>query len=176
MNHASTPEGQSNIVDEHVNLKPRTRYRAACWLRANTAFSRSGNKEFARMLRKQTYPVQKVYRQLMDSYAGEPLGVECRSISRQQWAFVAPETGVPGQFRVQYFDEDGFTGHFVHTKLEEAVESMLREGYRVIEAGALDKIAATPRWARGVQVATLRQRCQEGLMSFAEMVEAMKAL
>jgi hypothetical protein len=60
--------------------------------------------------------------------------------------------------------------------MEEAVETMLREGYRIVEAGALDKVASTARWARGVHVAALRQRCQEGLMSFPEMVEAIKAL
>ncbi len=145
-------------------------------MRATTAFVRSGNKDFARMLRKSVYPVQKVYRQLMVAYGGEPVGVECRDKTGRRWAFVAPETGEPGQFRVQYFDEDGFTGHYVHSKLEEALESMLREGYRIVDAGALDKVAATARWARGVKVAALRQRCQEGLMSFQEMVEALKAV
>jgi hypothetical protein len=53
---------------------------------------------------------------------------------------------------------------------------MLNEGFRQVDAGALDRIAATPRWARGVKVAALRQKCQEGLMTFPEMVEAIKAL
>lgn len=176
MNFESISAASGSTVEKHPDLTPRLRYRSAGWLRANTAFGRTGNQGFARMLKKSAYRIQKVYRQLMEAYAGEPVGVECRSTSRQQWAFVAPETGVPGQFRVQYFDEDGFTGHCVYSKLEEAVETMLREDYRIIEAGALDRIAATARWARGVQVAALRQRCQEGLMSFAEMAEAIKAL
>lgn len=176
MNRQSISAAQGSTVESDMNTAPRLRYRAAGWLRANTAFARSGNKAFARMLKKSAYPLQKVYRLLMEAYAGEPVGVECRCTTRQHWAFVAPETGVPGQYRVQYFDEDGFTGHYVHTKLEEAVESMIREGYRVIEPGALDRIAATARWARGVQVAALRQRCQEGLMSFPDMLEAMKVL
>lgn len=170
----SAAQCDTDEMDAHQTL--RVRYRSAGWLRANTAFARSGNKGFARMLRKSVYPVQKVYRQLMEAYGGEPVGIECRDKSSQRWAFVAPETGEPGQFRVQYFDEDGFTGHYAHSKLEEAVEAMLREGYRRIDVGALDRVAATPRWARGVKVASLRQRCQEGLMSFPEMVEALKAL
>jgi len=176
MNTVATPEVSSKTAELDSGCEPRMRYRSAGWLRANTAFARSGNKDFARMLKKSAYPVQKVYRLLMEAYGGEPVGVECRDRSRQQWAFVAPETGEPGQFRVQYFDEDGFTGHYVHSKLEEALESMLREGYRILDAGALDKVAATARWARGVKVAALRQRCQEGLMSFADMVDAIKAL
>lgn len=176
MNLTSNLEVQGDSDDKHVAQTPRLRYRSAGWLRANTAYARSGNEGFARMLRKSVYPVQKVYRQLMVAYGGEPVGIECRDKASQRWAFVAPETGEPGQFRVQYFDEDGFTGHYTHSKLEEAVESMLREGYRIVEAGALDKVAATARWTRGVQVAALRQRCQEGLMSFSEMVEALKAL
>ncbi|MBK3780157.1 hypothetical protein G3A43_07790 [Paraburkholderia aspalathi] len=176
MNFIAISAAQSNPVEQHMNPTFRARYRAQAWLRANTAFGRTGKKDFARMLKKSAYPIQKVYRQLMEAYAGEPIGVECRSTSLQNWAFVVPETGVPGQFRVQYFDEDGFTGHCVHSKMEEAVETMLREGYRIAEAGALDKVASTARWARGVHVAALRQRCQEGLMSFSDMVEAIKAL
>ncbi|MEX3983760.1 hypothetical protein AB4Y45_32780 [Paraburkholderia sp. EG287A] len=176
MNFEATPAEQSNTAEPDQAFKPRLRYRAAGWLRANTAFARTGNKGFARMLKKSTYPVQKVYRYLMETYGGEPVGVECRNTDRQHWGFVAPEPGIPGQYRVQYFDEDGFTGHNVHTTLDDAVETMVREGYRIVEPGALDKTAATSRWARGVKVAALRQRCQEGLMSFSDMVEAIRAL
>jgi hypothetical protein len=164
----------SNTVD--LEFEPRLRYRAAGWVRANTAFAGSQHKWFARQLRKSAYPVQKGYRQLMEAYGGEPVGIECRHTDRQHWGFVAPETGIPGQYRVQYFDEDGFSGHSVFSNLEEAVETMLRDGYRIVDVGALDKTAATPRWARGVQVATLRQQCQEGLITFPKMVEAMRAL
>jgi hypothetical protein len=155
---------------------PRVRYRAQCWLSANTAFERTGNDGFAKMLKESAFRIQTAYRRLMTAHAGEPLGIECQSTSRQAWAFVAPEPGQRGQFRIQYFDEDGFSSHEVHRELAGAVEAMLREGYRNVDAGALDRIAATPRWARGVKVATLRQKCQEGLITFPEMHDALKAL
>jgi hypothetical protein len=155
---------------------PRVRYRAACWLSANTAFERTGNDGFAKMLRESAFRIQTVYRKMMTAYAGEPLGIECQSTSRQAWAFVAPEPGDSGQFRIQYFDADGFSGHEVHREFTEALEAMIAEGFRVVDAGALDRNAATPRWARGVKVAALRQKHQEGLMTFPEMLDAMQAL
>jgi len=154
----------------------RVRYRAKCWLSANTAFERTGNDGFAKMLRESAYRIQSVYRKLMTAYAGEPVGIECQSTSRQAWAFIAPEPGDSGHFRIQYFDADGFSGHEVHREFTEALETMIAEGFRVVDAGALDRNAATPRWARGVKVAALRQKHQEGLMTFPEMLDAMQAL
>jgi len=176
MNIEATHAGQRTTVGLLPAAPQRKRYRSAGWLDVLTGLSRSDNPNFARMLKQSAYPVQKAYRQLMETYGGEPLFVECRSTTRQQWAFVADEIGVPGEFRVQYFDEDGFTGHLVYKTVEEAVESMLLERYRIVEPGALDRIAATARWARGVKVATLRQQAQEDLISFTEMLDAIQAL
>jgi hypothetical protein len=165
-----------SVAQPQRTTAPRVRYRAQCWLRANTALERTGNDGFAKMLKQSAFRIQTLYRRLMTTYAGEPVGIECQSSSRQAWAFVAPEPGESGHFRIQYFDEDGFSSHYVHRELTDAVETMLNEGYRDVDAGALDRMAATPRWARGVKVAALRQKCQEGLMTFPEMVEAIKAL
>jgi hypothetical protein len=164
----------STPVSAAQGMTPRVRYRAQCWLTANTAWA--GNDFFEKLLKESAFRIQTVYRRLMTAYSGEPVGIECRTDSRNAWAFVAQEPCESGRFRIQYFDEDGFSNHLVYNDLPEAVETMLSEGFRNVDAGALDRVAATPRWARGVKVATLRQKYQEGLMTYPEMLDALEAL
>ncbi len=72
-----------------------TRFRTAQWDRARVAHLRVAS-DFARHLRQIASPVQICYQQLMQAYKGEPVGIECRSIHREAWGFVAPEmSGVP---------------------------------------------------------------------------------
>lgn len=152
-----------------------TRFRTTQWDRARIAHLRVGP-DFARHLRQIASPVQICYQQLMQAYKGEPVGVECRSIHRAAWAFVAPEMSGSDPWRIQRFDEDGFVGHTCHNSLEEAVESLLNEGFQVPDPGALDRIGASERWARGVRLAAVRQRFQEGLITYQQMLEEALAL
>jgi len=132
--------------------------------------------DFAKHLRDLARPLQIEYQRLMAAHGGRPIGIECRSAFRPAWAFVLPEMNEAGRFRVQCFDEDGFFSHQVYDGLEQAIENMMVDGYRTPDVGALDRIAATDRWAMGVKYATLRQRFQEGLITYVRMLEEMKAL
>lgn len=154
---------------------PVQRYRSISWERVRSSTSRL-SPDFARHLRDISRPLQIAYQRLMAAYAGQPVGVECRMEDRDSWAFVLPETSDARPWRIQQFDQDGFVGHLCFGSLEEAVEEMLRMGYRVVESGALDRIASTARWARGVRRAALMQKHQEGLISYRQMVEELSAL
>ncbi|WP_241023823.1 hypothetical protein [Burkholderia sp. Ac-20365] len=128
-------------------------------------------------MRRIAAPVQIAYQRLMSTYAGSPVGIECRLGDRRQWCFIVEEmSSAEDKWRIQFFDEDGFVGHGCEKTLEKAVERIVQEGYRTIDPGALDRIASTPRWARGVKVATIRQKHQEGLIDFQQMCTEMKAL
>ncbi|ASW03880.1 hypothetical protein [Paraburkholderia aromaticivorans] len=151
------------------------RYRTTTWERARVAHLR-GRPDFARHLRGIARPMQISYQRLMQAYNGEPVGVECRERERDAWAFVVPEMSGSGRWRIQRFDLDGFVGHMCFDTLAIAVENMLQEGYRILDAGALDRVAATNRWAKGIKRAAVVQRCQEGLITYAQMLDELRRM
>lgn len=148
------------------------RFRTTAWERARRARS-PGRPDFARYLRRIARPMQICYQQLMQAYNGEPVGVECRMLERDAWAFVVPDVSGAEPWRIQRFDLDGFVGHGSYGTLAEAVQGMLQEGYRITDAGALDRVAASTRWAKGVRRAAVMQKHQEGLITYAQMIEEM---
>jgi len=152
------------------------RYVSASWARVSTASTRDLPRDFARHLRDVARPLQIAYQRLMSAFDGRPTGVECRMKDRDSWAFVLPDASGAKGWRVQQFDLDGFVGHLCFDSVEEAVEDMLRMGYTVTECGALDRIASTSRWTRGVRRSAVMQRHQEGLVTYRQMIEEMAAL
>jgi hypothetical protein len=147
-------------------------YLSPGWVKMGGVGDTSSNRYFLRL----ALPKQLAYQNLMAAYGGNPVCIECRAPRRQAWAFVLPEVRDPSRTRLQYFDQDGFSGDSAYDTLKDAVDTMIGEGFRIIDVGALDRIAATPRWARGVKVATLRQACQQGRMTTREFADAVKAL
>ena len=119
--------------------------------------------------------MQIAYQRIMAQYGGKPVGVECRMKDRESWAFVLPEASSEKPWRIQQFDNDGFIGHLCFDSVPEAVEEMLRMGYQTVDVGALDRIAATDRWALGVRRSAIMQRHQQGLISYPQMVEELSA-
>lgn len=150
-------------------------YMCAGWVLLSSSFG-DDDSDAAREFLELARPKQLAYQHVMATCQGNPVGVECRAASRPAWAFVLPEVRKSGQFRVQYFDENGFSGDSAFNTLEDAVEEMVGNGFRIIDAGALDRTAATVRWERGVKVAALHQRCEEGLITYADYVAGVKAL
>jgi hypothetical protein len=155
--------------------QPAPRYRSRSWERVRSATSRLPA-DFARHLRDAARPLQIAYQVIMVKYDGHPVGIECRMEGRESWAFVLPEASGDKPWRIQQFDQDGFVGHLCFDSLEEAVEDMLRMGYRFLDHGALDRIASTARWAKGVRRAAIMQKHQEGLITYRQMVEEQSAL
>lgn len=128
---------------------------------------------FSRHLRAIARPLQIAYQQIMAQGNGNPVGIECRSASRDAWAFVLPEVAQRDEYayRVQYFDRDGFSGHFCYATLKCAVSGLIADGYRIIDCGALDKCASTERWAMGVKRNDIRTLFNRGLIGWNEMFE-----
>lgn len=152
------------------------RYQTTHWQRIrNPDLTRDPG--FARHLREIARPKQIAFQRLMSAYDGEPIGAECKARTREAWAFVVPDmSGSEYAFRVQYFDEDGFSGHDCHASLVKAVEDMLGQGYLTLDAGALDRCASTVRWALGVKRAGIRMKFNCGQISFQQMLEEMQAV
>jgi hypothetical protein len=113
---------------------------------------------------------------IMAKYEGNPSGVEYRQEDGQRWAFVLPDASEPGRFRVQYFDEKGFSGHYAHNDLVSAVEDMVRSGYRVEDIGALDRLSTTNLWAAGIETSDLITRLNMGKIDFKEYATQQQAI
>lgn len=153
-----------------VAIPTAARYRTRAWDRVRVSHLRV-DPNFARLLRDGARCMQIAYQRLMAQYGGKPIGIECRKKDRDSWAFVLPEASGDKPWRIQQFDQDGFIGHLCFDSIPEAIEEMLRMGYQVVDAGALDRIASTDRWALGVRRAGIMQRHQEGEISYSQMVE-----
>lgn len=119
------------------------------------------------------------YNRLMCTYAGNPAGIECQHRSgASRWAFVLPDVDSErtGTWRVQYFDLDGFQSHHCEPTMPDAVNCMISDGFINPSPGALDQISATPRWKRGVEVASLVFKLNTRAISYAEFSELIAAL
>ena len=108
--------------------------------------------------------------------AGQPIGVEFRMSQRKAWAVVIPNLNGEQEWKIQYFDEDGFSGHTACETLDKAVDTMIAEGFTQFDPGRLDKLVGTIRWDFGVKKQTVRDRFNQGLITWAQMVAEIATL
>ena len=133
--------------------------------------------DFARHLREILRPTQIAYQRLMSATNGSPVGVVCRHTDGKRWAFISHEVSDPSYaFRVQYFDEHGFSGHFCYKSLEDAAEGLVKEHYTVIDKGALDSLSMESNWIIGIKRSEIRTLHDRSLITWAEMMERFSAV
>ncbi len=149
------------------------RWRTTHWQHVRERELEISDPEFARHLREHARPAQIAFQRLMKHSDGEPWGIECKSRSREAWAFILPDVSGDSPVRAQFFDLDGFSGHFCYGSLIKAVEGMIADGYQVLDPGALDRVAGTERWAEGVRRCELRLQFNLGRITWVEMLERM---
>ncbi|WP_168788852.1 hypothetical protein [Paraburkholderia aromaticivorans] len=150
-------------------------YRTSSWERLVTD-RREIDPAFRRHLIEAAMPQQLAYRRLMRRFNGEPIGVECSTSSQDRWAFVLPDVSREGKWRIQYFDESGFSGHGSYDSLVDAVQDMIRSGYRELDAGALDRLGSTVRWDQGVKRSAIMQRHAEGQIDWTTCMDLLAEL
>lgn len=124
-------------------------YMTKSWAVCRRRDEQPGFEKFSRRLREHSRPKQICFVQIMQRHNGDPSGVEFRYRTELRWSFVLPDASQAG-YRLQLFDEMGFSGHSHFETLEEAVDEMVTRGFCIEDAGALDRIAGTPRWAEGM--------------------------
>lgn len=155
----------------------KPRYQTQLWQRIHSG-SRTMDLAFKQHLIENAAPHQKAFSDLMERYDGQPIGIECRSESRMAWAFVCPNVQTEFsklEWRVQHFDEHGMTGHECYKTMFDAIESMVN-GYSMQDAGAVDRVSATPAWAIGLKVQEVRDRLNRGDIGYAEFVASCKEI
>jgi hypothetical protein len=76
----------------------------------------------------------------------------------ERWAFVLPDMTEPGQWRIQYFDTRGFSGHGIYASAEAALDSAIASGFEVRDDQALDRVQTLASFWRGIHAAELIRR------------------
>lgn len=69
--------------------------------------------------------------------------------ARTRWAFLLPDMTTAGKWRLQRFDDRGFSGHAIFDTQEDLVDTAISDGYTTPDPGALDALQDTPRFQRG---------------------------
>ena len=145
-------------------------YRLRAWQRLRED-TRDLDPGFQKHLRECVRRKQIAFQRMMAATNGNPVGVEFRRESSESWGFVLPDVAGDAPWRVQAFDADGFVGHNCYASFEDATEALINDGYRVIDAGALDRCSRTLRWALGVKCSELRLLFNLGKLTWTEMIE-----
>lgn len=141
-------------------------YRTKYWQHLRTRSVSVHQPEFNRFLRKTARPAQIAFAQIMRKHGGNPSGIEFRHHKTDRWAFVMPEVSAGTGWRIQYFSLDSFSSHHCFESLEEAVETMCREGFTVEDAGVLDALTPTVRWQQGILANDLVRQVNAGQISW----------
>lgn len=96
------------------------------------------------------------------------VGLTLKHCRRDAWGIILPDASQPGRYRWQAFQSDGFTGHVTFDSMEECLGDLVDDGYGTPDPGALDRVADTVEWRRGMEVVGLIQSCNAGLLSFED--------
>lgn len=76
-------------------------------------------------------------------------GLELRTESGKRWAFLLPDMTEQGRWRLQYFDERGFSGHGIFDTEEQLLDAAWSAGFREVDPGVLDRMAQLASFQRG---------------------------
>lgn len=102
------------------------------------------------------------------------IGMTLTNNAHNAWAILLEDASNPGQHRYQCFDSKGFSSHHTFKTLHEALKEAFLCGYRTQDDGALDRIAITPEWARGMAVQAIRDRYNSGQINWEEMLQLIR--
>ncbi|TNC80235.1 MAG: hypothetical protein C9356_15010 [Oleiphilus sp.] len=92
------------------------------------------------------------------------------------WAILLADASQSGQFRYQVFDAKGFAYHSTHPSLRQAFDDAFTSGFRILDHGALDRLAATETWRKGMAFQAIRDDYNAGRISWDTMVQRAKAI
>lgn len=95
-------------------------------------------------------------------------GAILASESGSRWVFLLPDMTEQGKWRMQRFDERGFSGHGIYNTHDELVLAAANDGFFRHDPGALDRLQDTPLFQRGNFLTDLVQRVNARELSHAE--------
>lgn len=92
-------------------------------------------------------------------------GLELTTERGKRWAFLLPDMTEQGRWRLQYFDERGFSGHGIYDTEAQLLEAAWSAGFCCPDPGALDRMAGLASFQRGNFAADLIRRINLGEMT-----------
>lgn len=150
----------ASLVDEREAIHPQARARLA--YRANP---------LRRRLIESRLEIRRVLRQI--GTVGDGMVLKQKSAAR--WGMILPDASEPGKWRIQTFDERGFSGHSTYNTTSEALRAAVQSGFVERDDGALDKLQATPAFQRGNHYLAVISRVNAREITFAEGMREMDA-
>lgn len=105
---------------------------------------------------------------LLDLYTHHGLGLTLKHCRSELWGILAADASEPGRYRWTIFSKDGFQGHSTQDTPELCIGDMLDDGFTIPDMGALERLAGTTEWQRGMEVCAVIQACNAGLLSWQE--------
>ena len=150
----------ASLVDEREALHPQARARLA--YRANP---------LRRRLVESRLEIRRALRQI----GAVEDGVVLKQKSAARWGMILADASEPGKWRIQTFDERGFSGHSTYNSTAEALRAAVQSGFVERDDGALDRLHATPAFQRGNQYLSIISRVNAGEITHAEGMRQMDA-
>ena len=119
------------------------------------------------------------YNRIMLAHAGDFAGLEFKNRSpgrTEKYAFALPDASRPGQWRVSYFDTNGFSHHEAYPTQEKAQQGLIVEGFVIEAEGDLDRLSQTQAWAIGTATSDLVYQLNTRKITHAEFLAKHKDL
>lgn len=119
------------------------------------------------------------YNRIMLAHAGDFAGLEFKNRSpgrTEKYAFALPDASRPGQWRVSYFDTNGFSHHESFSTQEKAQQGLIVEGFVIEAEGELDRLSQTQEWAIGTATSDLVYQLNTRKITHAEFLAKHKDL
>lgn len=106
----------------------------------------------------------------------EPIGVQLKSPLSERYIAILPDASEVGQYRIQYFDPKGFSGHSTYPDPQRALREAIFEGFTVRAPGALEALSDTVSWRLGTEAQSLRDLFNSGKITFEGMITAINKI
>ena len=164
----TTDSHPQRFTPKHLQVLQQLQYKPTSLVRLLSERVDLGD-DFHRHLLRIALPPAMRFDRMMRATGGNPIGREYKHRHREAWAFVLRDAGEAGAWRIQYFDRNAFSGHFVWQTMLDAAEALVSEGFTKPDDGVLDRLSGTAQWERGMYAAALIQLYNRKLITMDEL-------
>jgi hypothetical protein len=113
------------------------------------------------------------WHEVLAAHGEDLIGVELCDARSERYAAILRDASEPGRFRAQFYDASGISGHQTRDSAEEVLEELIRDGYRMLAPGAMQRLSQSREWALGTLMANLIAQVNAGRMTYQGMHDAM---
>ena len=104
------------------------------------------------------------------------IGLELAHKDHPSWAVILPDASSVGKYRYQAFSKDGFYAHVSRDTVVEILLEAVSDGFTEPDNGALERLAGTSQWRKGLRVTDLLTAVNAGRMTHEQAEKEYEAL